>query len=166
MSDSINAINSAAFQKKGETAQDKIKPETKKKLEALGIDPSKIKTETEAQKKIKEVESVQANQSVQQGYQANPMQQVFTDAKKLAETIGIQVDKIDNLDKLFDKMDKTIKDFENQARNDVDDDRRNMVSIVRQEYEKIHAQYLSAQADSQKITTNLNSMATYNKIRS
>ena len=92
MSESIDTISmSKTASKFSINNQDKISEETKKKLEALGIDPSTVKTETEAQQKIKEAESAQANAQVQ-GVQINsPMGEIVQDAKDLAEKIGLSI---------------------------------------------------------------------------
>ena len=163
MSDSIEAIG--AFQNQQQTQRvEGIKPETKKKLEALGIDPKQIKTESEAQKKIKEAEAAQANMSINAGQNTNAMQKVFTETKNLAEKIGINPNQFDDVNKLYEAMDKRIKTAEAQTRDNPQE--RGIVAGVRQEYDQIYSTYLSLQNQQSKITNNLDMLATYNKIRS
>lgn len=168
MSDSIDAISgsSAVRLHKNFSNQDAIKPETKQKLDALGIDASQIKTEKEAQKKIKEVESAQANAQVQQGQFHHPMGEVVQDAKKIAEAIGIRVGNVEDVEKLLKEIDKQLKEFEKQVKDDKDDDRKKMVAGVRGVYEQVYAEYQQAISEQKKITGNLDMLATYNKIRS
>lgn len=168
MSDAIDAMSGSSgirFQKEFKN-HDAIKPETKQKLEALGIDASKIKTEKEAQKKIQEAESAQANAQVQQGQFHNPMGEVVQDAKKIAETIGIKVSQVEDIEKLLKEIDKQIKEFEKQVKDDKDEDRKKMISGVRGVYEQVYTEYQQAISEQKKITGNLDMLATYNKIRS
>ena len=168
MSDSIDAMSGSAGAKlqKSLSNPDAVKPETKKKLEALGIDPSKIRTETEAQKKIKEAEAAQANAQVQHVNFQHPMGEVVEDAKKLASTLGMRVGNVEDVEKLLKDIDKQIKEFEKQVKDDKDDDRKKMVDGVRGVYEQIYAEYQQSIAEQKKITGNLDMLATYNKIRS
>lgn len=168
MSDSIDAMSgtSAIKFQKNLANHDAIKPETKQKLEALGIDPSQIKTEKEAQKKIQEAESAQANAQVQQGQFHHPMGEVIQDAKKIAEAIGIRVGNVEDVEKLLKEIDKQIKEFEKQVKDDKNDDRKKMVDGVRGVYEQVYAEYQQAISEQKKITGNLDMLATYNKIRS
>ena len=168
MSDSIDAMSGSAGAKlqKALSNHDAIKPETKQKLEALGIDASKIKTETEAQQKIKEAESAQANAQVQSVHFQHPMGEVIEDAKKLAETLGMRVGNVEDVEKLLKDIDKQIKEFEKQVKDDKDDERKKMVDGVRGVYEQIYTEYQQSISEQKKITGNLDMLATYNKIRS
>lgn len=164
MSESIEAISgSSAFKQRPQ--QDTIKPETREKLEALGIDPSTVKTETEAQQKIKEAESAQANVQVNQPNQSNPVQQVIEDAKELAEKIGISVSEVSDISKLLETIDKQISNFEKQCKDDEDELRKSMAAGVRQEYNRIIHEFEDVQRNQSKITGNLDMLASYNKVR-
>lgn len=167
MSESIDTISmNTSASKFSINNHDKLSEETKKKLEALGIDPSTVKTETEAQQKIKEAESAQANAQVQ-GVQINsPMAEIVQDAKDLAEKIGLSTSNIGDFEKFLEKIDKRIKEFEKEVENDKDDERRKMVDGVRGFYEDIKAEYEKFIMERDKITNDLDIIATYNMIRS
>jgi hypothetical protein len=162
MSDKIDALSNGTIHNfKNNTG---LKPKTKQKLEALGIDASKIKTETEAQEKIKEAESAQANAPI--AMTSDPMREVFKDAKDLAEKIGLNVRDYPQIKDLLDAIDKRIKEFEKETEHDKEDDRKKMVAGVRSLYEDIHNDFLTAQSEQNKILSNIAMMATYNMVRS
>lgn len=169
MSESIDAISASSHAQLKSGAQNAIKEETKKKLEALGIDPNSVKTEAEAQQKIKEAEAAQANAQVQGTQNINfshPMGEVIEDAKELAAKIGLRIGNVDNVEKLLNDIDKKIKEFEEEVKNDKDDERKKMVAGVRGVYEQIHTEYEKSIEEQKKITNNLDMIATYNMIRS
>ena len=79
-----------------------LKPETIKKLKALGIDPSTVKTESEAQSRIAQAEKQKQNtQSVQPQQSSSnvDMKQLQDDIKTLGDKLGIDTTTIKDLDK-------------------------------------------------------------------
>lgn len=163
MSEKIDKISVTESVKKFDAIKkDLVTDETKSKLKSLGIDASNIKTETEAQKIIKEAESAQANASHFQ----HPMGEVLKDAKQLAEKIGIRVESIDNVEKILQTIDKQLKIYEKQVVDDVGDERKDMVAGARREYRKIKADFEKSMAEQSKISANLDMMAVYNVVRS
>ena len=166
MSDSIDAMSGSAGAKlqKALSNHDAIKPETKQKLEALGIDVRG--SFGGSQQGIKEAESAQANAQVQSVHFQHPMGEVIEDAKKLAETLGMRVGNVEDVEKLLKDIDKQIKEFEKQVKDDKDDERKKMVDGVRGVYEQIYTEYQQSISEQKKITGNLDMLATYNKIRS
>lgn len=163
MSEKIDKISVTESVKKFDAIKkDLVTDETKSKLKSLGIDASNIKTETEAQKIIKEAESAQANAS----HFPHPMGEVLKDAKQLAEKIGIRVESIDNVEKILQIIDKQLKIYEKQVVDDVGDERKDMVAGARREYRKIKADFEKSMAEQSKISANLDMMAVYNVVRS
>ena len=92
----INGVNSFNY---GIQA-DPIKPETREKLKALGIDEKSVKTEKQAQNKINEKEE-QIKKAIQERLQAEASQNVQTQTTQATQNVqGVnQTDKIDGINK-------------------------------------------------------------------
>ncbi len=128
--DSISAstaISSAYAFKTNELSE-----ETKAKLQALGIDPSTVSSESEAQSLIAQVEAMSKSD------QARPNssdQSLLTKAQSLAEDVGVQYSYKDNLDELCKKISEKIEQLASQYGNDgakmsvLEDYQRELASI-------------------------------------
>ena len=91
-----------------------LKPETIKKLKALGIDPSTVKTEAEAQSRIAQAEKQKQNtQSVQPQQSSSnvDMKQLQDDIKTLGDKLGIDTTTIKDLDKVSDTLKAGVDEF-------------------------------------------------------
>lgn len=93
-----------------------LKPETIKKLKALGIDPSTVKTEAEAQSRIAQAEKqkqTQNTQSVQPQQSSSnvDMKQLQDDIKALGDKLGIDTTTIKDLDKVSDTLKAGVDEF-------------------------------------------------------
>ena len=100
---SINAISGNSFNY-GMNQADVIKPETRQKLQALGIDEKSVRTETQAQNKINEKEQ-QLRKAIQERLQEQASTQMQPQAgiqqpqqPQAVNGIG-QAEKVDGLDK-------------------------------------------------------------------
>ncbi|MBR1754837.1 hypothetical protein IJ732_08390 [bacterium] len=165
MSEKIEKINVVESTRIFEAIKkDAVTDETLKKLEELGIDPSTIKTETEAQQRIKEAESAQANTSAQPPVQS--LDTAVKNLRELAEKIGIHVEKGDDIQRLTDTIDRRIREFEKQVENDIGTERKEMVESARRWYREIKNDLEHALNEEKKVTKNLEMMATYNVVRS
>ncbi len=85
-----------------------------KKLKALGIDPSKIKSEAEAQEVITKAQNAQANASIQ----VNSQQQSSVDVGKLrkdmidlGKKIGVDVSSEKHINNIFDKLKNGVEEY-------------------------------------------------------
>ena len=94
---SINAINGNSFNF-GMTPSDPIKPETREKLKALGIDEKSVKTETQAKAKINEKEQ-EFRKAIQERLQEMSSTQIQT-----AQAGSQQPQQVSGVDKA-DKVD-------------------------------------------------------------
>ncbi len=83
---------------------------TKLKLEALGIDPSSVTSEAQAQILIAQAEAAkqQNNTGQQQGGNSSE-QELLTEAKNLATRVGVTVSSNDSLDTIVDNISKEIQ---------------------------------------------------------
>lgn len=80
---------------------------TKMRLEALGIDPSSVTTEAQAQILIAQAEAAtkQNNSGQQQrGGNSTSQQQLLSEAKTLAQTVGVSISDSDGLEDIIDKI--------------------------------------------------------------
>lgn len=142
-----------------------IKEETKKKLEALGIDPSTVTSEADARMKIQEAQAAQAAAIITEadGVKANPIQQVFSDARDLAERIGVKTGSEQNLQSLFADINKKITSFERGAEFNIKDE-ETTVSDLRNEFKDLYATYATAKQAQARITGDMGLIAEYNKM--
>lgn len=84
---------------------------TKLKLEALGIDPSTVTSEVQAQTLIAQAEAAkhQNNAGQQQQGGNSSEQELLSEAKNLASQIGVTVSSNDSLDTIIDNISKEIQ---------------------------------------------------------
>ena len=84
---------------------------TKLKLEALGIDPSTVTSEAQAQTLIAQAEAAKHQNNAgqqQQGGNASE-QELLSEAKNLASQVGVTVSSNDSLDTIIDNISKEIQ---------------------------------------------------------
>lgn len=87
-----------------------------KKLKQLGIDPSTVKSESEARALISQAEKSQKTQqsSQVQPQQSSPnidMKQLNDDIKALGDKLGINVSTITDRNELLDKLEKGVNEY-------------------------------------------------------
>ena len=105
---SMSSIQSAAV---ATYKQEELSSSTKLKLEALGIDPSTVTSEAQAQTLIAQAEAAkQQNNAGQQQQGGNSSEQeLLTEAKNLATKVGVTVSSKDSLDDIIDNISKEIQ---------------------------------------------------------
>ena len=94
---SINAVNGFSNVQFGGVQADPIKPETRDKLKALGIDEKSVRTETQAQAKI-QVREEEIKKQIQERIQAEASQQQTAQASSQIQPQ--QVQNVDNAQKV------------------------------------------------------------------
>lgn len=84
---------------------DELKPSTKMRLEALGIDPATVQTEAQAQILIAQAEAAprQNNSGNQQGGNSS-REQLVSEAKELANEVGVSVSSKDTLEDIIENI--------------------------------------------------------------
>ena len=113
----VYAVNAIRF------GANQLSEELIKKLKALGIDPSNVKSEEEARAIIAQAEQKQSAQNTQRTQQVQPqisspnvdMRQLNIDIKDLGDKLNIDVKAFSELTALVDKFDATIKEYEKAA---------------------------------------------------
>ncbi len=111
---SIHVQSSAFSSCKGE----ELSVTTKMRLEALGIDPSSVTSEAQAQIIIAQAEASQRqnNSGKQQGGNTSQQQLIF-EAKELARKTGTFVSEQDTLDDMLDKISKKLNSLAQNPQN-------------------------------------------------
>lgn len=84
---------------------------TKLKLEALGIDPSTVTSEAQAQTLIAQAEAAKHQNNAGQQQQGGNLseQELLSEAKNLASQVGVTVSSNDSLDTIIDNISKEIQ---------------------------------------------------------
>lgn len=108
---SISSINSSQAGAISTYKTEELSSTTKLKLEALGIDPSTVTTEAQAQTLIAQAEAAkQQNNAGQQQQGGNSSEQeLLSEAKNLATEVGVTVSSNDSLDDIVDNISKEIQ---------------------------------------------------------
>ena len=101
---SINSTQSAAVSTY--KTQEELSSSTKMKLESLGIAPTTVTSEAQAQALIAQAEATknQQNAGQQQGGGNSSEQELLSEAKSLASTVGVTVSSNDTLDDIIDNI--------------------------------------------------------------
>lgn len=110
MSSSISSISSAAAACSYQT--NTLSTATKQKLEALGIDPSSVTSEAQAQALIAQAEATKHQQNADSGNSGggnSSEQELMSEAKSLATAVGTSVSSDDTLDDIISNIDTKIQ---------------------------------------------------------
>ena len=107
---SISSISSAQAASVSTYKCDELSSLTKLKLEALGIDPTTVTSEAQAQSLIAQAEATKhQNNSGQQGGGNSSEQELLSEAKTLASAVGVSVSSNDSLDDIIDNISAEIQ---------------------------------------------------------
>ena len=142
---------------------------TKKKLEALGIDTAKIKTETEGLAKLKEAQASQASQAAQASAAPPPPpggispEDVKTEAKALAASIGVSVGQSDKINDILNKISTKISEMKASA--GTDESKKSEVEGFYAQYQAVYTDYQEIESKKSMLSNSLDALANYNKIR-
>ncbi len=143
---SISSISSSyALSGSYVTQSNQLSESTKAKLEALGIDPTTVTTEAEAQSLIAQVEAMSESDQARPQSGSSDMA-LLTKAKELAEEVGAKISNRDNLDDICKKISEKIEQLAQQygsdavAMNKLEDYQRELSSIDSRYGSKIDTQ--------------------------
>ena len=108
---SISSINSLQAGAISTYKTEELSSTTKLKLEALGIDPSTVTTEAQAQTLIAQAEAAKQQNNAGQEQQGgnSSEQELLSEAKNLATEVGVTVSSNDSLDDIVDNISKEIQ---------------------------------------------------------
>lgn len=134
---SINYINiqsSAVSSYKGE----ELSNVTKLRLEALGIDPAVINNESQAKLIIAQLEGAQKKNGYTEQKQGGTEQELLSDAKNLAEQVGVSVSERDSSEDILNNIIKTLNTMsKDPAKAEFVQDIQDKLIIIAQRVNKI-----------------------------
>lgn len=174
MSDYLGGISSVSFGSFQGANSKPLTEETKKKLEALGVDTKKIRTENEGQKRLKEIQSVQQNHQIHQAGQnqqiqepnnqqkSGSMSQLINNVKELASDVGLTVGFSVDIEEVFKSIQAKITQLKTTRVNSVDEDSKAKAASLQNRYETLYTEYQSKKKSQNMLTGALAGLASYN----
>jgi len=161
-SDSISSIRGTNYSG-GSSSKAPLTDETKSKLEALGVDTSKITTEAQGQAVLKASEKKQEDsKKATNPLKSNSEQSLKASAKSLADEMIIPTLEEDTTDDILERISKEINKLEQEAGND--EVKRADIENYKIKLENISIKYSDIKTSKQKLDNSMNGLASYNKI--
>ncbi len=161
----VNNISSICYFGVTQSAPNGLSEETKRKLLALGIDPSTVKSETEAQALIatvkQKVDKV-TNESTSQSTCCSSECELISKAKQLAAKIGVPTSNNDSLKNLIDKISTKITALSGWTKED--STLQGKVDNYKSELTSIENEYSQINTNQNSLLTAMNISANMNKI--
>jgi len=177
MTGSINAISNSmsSMSISSASASGKLTDDTKKQLEALGIDTSSIKTESQGLSvlaQVKQAKSAQAAQNAQGAQHSQPagppaaMEALKTQAVALADKLGISVSSDAKIPDIMTAISSAITKLQGTAGTDAV--KLEQVKSYEAQYATISSSLSSLESQKQssqaQLSNSMSGMANYNKI--
>ena len=142
-----------------------LSEETKAKLIALGIDPSTVTSEAEAQALISQVEAMsktdKARPQTNKIQTTSSEQELMTKARELAEKVGVQLSQTDTLDEMCQKIFTKLEQLGAQYAND--ESKMAIINDYRAELANLNAKYDKVQTNQETIFATMNMISLSNK---
>ncbi len=156
---SINSTQSAAVSTY--KTQEELSSSTKLKLESLGIDPTTVTSEAQAQALIAQAEATknQQNAGQQQGGGNSSEQELLSEAKSLASTVGVTVSSNDTLDDIIDNISAQLQVMMNSG----DQSKISQAQSLQTQLASISDRADSIQSTQQNIFNAMNMVSISNK---
>ncbi len=156
---SINSTQSAAVSTY--KTQEELSSSTKMKLESLGIDPTTVTSEAQAQALIAQAEATknQQNAGQQQGGGNSSEQELLSEAKSLASTVGVTVSSNDTLDDIIDNISAQLQVMMNSG----DQSKISQAQSLQTQLASISDRADSIQSTQQNIFNAMNMVSISNK---
>lgn len=159
----INNVSSISYFGVSQSAPNGLSEETKRKLQALGIDPTSVNSETEAQALIatakQKIEQTK-NESSSQNTCCSSECELISRAKHLAEKIGLQTSNNDSLKNLIDKISTKLSLISNKSQDEQTNDK---ISNYQNELTSIENEYSQINNNQNSLLTAMNLTANMNK---
>lgn len=157
---SVNSISS--FSGQTQTTTSKLSEATKQKLQALGIDPTSVTSEAQAQTLIT---AAQSRRQVQKTNNENNSKntcssesELISRAKSLAAQMGVSVSSTESLSDILSKLTSRISAMSGQKNANVKD-----LQKFQAEISSIQSEYSTVQSNEDSMYTALNYTANMNK---
>jgi len=173
----IGSISNIGSSLSVSSIQQPLTPETKSKLENLGIDTTNIKTETQGQEALQSAQSSQQGQETQKNQESQKgqaggnqaaMQALKSQAEALASKVGVSVSSDDKLSDIMDKISQALSTMQAQAANDPQ--KLTQIAQYQTEFDSINqsasnlqtSMQISAQSGASQIQNSMTGLAIYN----
>ncbi|MDD3236939.1 MAG: hypothetical protein PHV37_02435 [Candidatus Gastranaerophilales bacterium] len=153
----VSAVNSVSvFSNYGVYSYSGLTQETKRRLEALGIDTKDIKTEAEGLRQLQIKEKEQSSKSTQYSYMNNLREQ----ATSLANQLGVEINQNEKMSVIFDKISQKIAQMqESQNQSEL---QKAQAATFLSKYQSLYSTY-SSQSNQNMLGQTLGFMADYNR---
>lgn len=159
---SISSISNISSSYITQSQSSTLSEETKSKLLALGIDPSTVSSETEAQSIIAQAEaSEQMNEQSNEQAASSSEQDLISKAQELADKVGVSVSQTDSLDDMCNKISTKIESLTEQCGTDAA--KLSTLQGYSQELAAINSQYVQIQANQDNMFTAMDMISVSNK---
>lgn len=164
MTNSIGAINSPnIIHISSGSAKTALTPETKAKLEALGIDTTNIKTEAEGQAILKAAEvNPKEIQKAHAPKGCSSIDSIRAEAIQLASKVGVSVSGNDKIDDILNKIAYKINELKVSAGHD--QNKLAQINQYQSELDLISSEFLSMKSSHAQLSNGMDALASYNKI--
>lgn len=163
---SVSVISSSSFA--NINLSQKLTEDTKNKLQALGLDPSKYITEAQGQKALIEAQAAQlfqATQAVAQPQHASHIgfvNSIRTEVEALAAQVGVPVGNRDKMIEVLGSIADKITDLKVSA--GTDSTKLAQVNDYQSKYTTISNEIAQKESSESKLSGSLQGLANYNKI--
>lgn len=161
MTNAINSVSSlGTLGTTSGASSSKLSEDTKKKLQALGLDPTKYSCEAEAQAAITAfIQQQQQQEGTKKTGGNGEIKTIKSEVQSLASEMGISVGNNDKIGDIMDKINEKISELQSSAGSD-----NNKLSLVNDYNNKFSA--ISSELDQLKAAKNMTgatALANYNK---
>lgn len=156
---SVNAVSFSTGSTTGASASSSVlSDDTKKKLQALGLDPSKYTSEAQAQQAIQDAQTKQ--ESTRQSGNKGSFETIKTEVQELAGSMGISAGSNDKISDIMSSISDKISELQSSAGSD--QTKLSQVNSYNSQYTSITNEI--AQMEAAKSMTGATALANYNKI--
>lgn len=161
MTDSINAVNSTSAASSASSTSNKLTAATKAQLEALGVDTTYIKTESDGQIALKQAQASQTQKAQANGGSSASKESIKAQIQSLASQVGVSVSQTDKPEDILTKISEKISSLRAEAGND--QSKLAQIEQYQQQYESLSGQMLSMQTSQAQLAASMSGLANYNK---
>ncbi len=160
---SVNSVSSTTTSIQTTEKESELSSATKAQLEALGIDPSTVSSEAQAQALIANAQSasfqsmISSNEEQEQTSSTEDM--YLQEAKALASTVGATYDSDDSLEDILSSISDRLNQMMNAA--GMNPSQMQMIQMYQTQLEQISSGYSQAQASS--LYSSMDLMSNNNK---
>ena len=166
MVDSTNSIQAISGNSSAKTATDDMLTEkTRRELESYGVNTSKIKTETEGQRVLKEVKAQKAAEAAEKAktFSGNSrINELLDDSQDLARRMGVYYGNRDSIERVLENISLKISEMKLYAGEN--SEKLAQVMAYESEYNDLYKEFKESTSNQTTILNSLSMMSNYTKI--